>query len=658
MSKTTTLNDLPTELIFQILQDETISQTDMYAVGLLSRRLNTIAMPVFLEAKGVSNLEDAVNLCFDEHSIPTSINFQSGPFSSRKSLPDPDFGPEAGIMAAFWITTIRELRCTFPQSFTDQRTLIYHLGRLQLFLGRLQRIEKVVFYFSGQDKNHHYSSNPWAAVSVPFADEFGAIIEVLATRGCEELILHNKSHFLEARYWDLGVDDEELLTPARSSSTADDPQKGPPRKGFFRKTKIKMRHVLTQLSGNQILEPLPERSPLLLYPQYERFAGENSNLGRLRHVYIQTPFALLPRCLPSIRNMIHSSIATLRSLTLSYITFDQHLFDSCLSALALDVSNRITSLTITNCRGLSAKGFLQFIACFQRNLESLEVDRQLSYFDSSLPPQLPQFNEMRSVKAPLDWVIAFLEPQAEKSHHPLPKLCSLTIQCRTTTTTYFTYEHFGPLISAVLQPLHVRQQSSPSRPLDVTLDLKLNPNHPWQMEEDRVVLNAELGMHTPGHITYSAKLEQAASHHSLSSEVHANTALACALPQSNPPSRSPSCWDLITKLELSPTYPPVNSTKASLLARWVNTFFPCAKEVTLPIPYIPRLMPMKEYKQRQWELGRDASVFLGEELSILEQERHQESPKLAWKKFTVGPWSFELHEAQPKTFDPQVIARR
>ena len=629
-----TLVDLPTELILQILRDAKLSPTDVYAVGILSRRLHSIAIPLFLELVGTSNFEESVNLSFDKHSLLTPGHFL--PYKRRP------LGPEAGILIAFWISTVREITCTFPQSFTDQQALLHHLDRLCLFISRLKGIQRFVLHFTANHRHQHLTSNPWSAVSIPFAERFGTLVKMLGERGCEDLVLYNKSYYLQAHYWGLGVDEEEppitvINTPPSAKRTS--------RRGLLTRAKDKLRQAFT----TQHFQPPRNDSTYALYPKFEPSTVGTDTRTTLRDLYIQTPFALLPRCLPFIRNLIHTSIATLTSLTLSHIIFDESLFSSCLSSLSFNVPNSLTHLTIVNCRGISTGICLQFVSCFQDHLEYLELDRQIPNIDRNQVQAL-LLRELHTLKAPLDWVAWFIQARSSKPHAPLPKLNSLTIQCRTTKTPYFTYETFYPLINQILEPLYIRQPQ-----LGITLDLKVDPQRTWQMEEDRTFLKLQMGSNSlPSvHETVTPK-------HSFSSEVpEIQAQLAFAWRASTPPCsqldttpsqqnvaspRSPIYWDLITKLELSPTYPPVNATKATLLAQWVNTFFPCVEEVVLPIPFIPRLMPMEEYKHRQWEISRDASVFLRESLTVLAESDKDAglSPRLTWKTFTVGSWSFEL----------------
>src|SRR6266446_34554 len=73
----TSLLDLPTELLLRIFQDPVIEPVDLYSLAILSKKLNLIAIPLFLNAKSIVNPEDSLTLIFDENSQPCECHYST-----------------------------------------------------------------------------------------------------------------------------------------------------------------------------------------------------------------------------------------------------------------------------------------------------------------------------------------------------------------------------------------------------------------------------------------------------------------------------------------------------------------------------------------------------------------------------------------------------
>ncbi|KAH9475112.1 hypothetical protein JR316_0012223 [Psilocybe cubensis] len=603
-----TLSDLPTELVLQILHDDRISHRELYMVGLVSKRLNFIAISLLLERRGIrpSTLYDSVSLNLSDDTLPplaTPHLPQANEFSGKSGWMS--LKPEALIMVAFHVSSIRDVTCTFPQSFTDSANILRHLERLCAFVERLSDIGSLTLHFDGDYQTRHLSSNMFAAIPVLFAEVFNKVIRIVVSLGCKSVQVYNKSFRLKDQCWNLIEDSSsppiQYPTPDRTLKKATSTP------NIFAKARGKL-FGYRQPSGYSS-RLVSEPSPYTTHPPY--MIGRHCSL---REIHIQTPFALLPRCFPSICDGIYSSMGTLTSITLSYISFDETLFGAFLSTLSSVYRGRkniVTHFSLQQCQKLPPKALLELLLHFQ-DLEYLELDRSLPFIGDQLDilPNDVHFSELRTLKAPLDWISYFLN---QRQTTPLPSLSAVVIQCRLPNAPEFIYEVYRPHLDTILEPIYWRCKKSSHNyqlpKIAVTLDLVLNRTRSQQMEADRIVINLQS---TDSTMTNARGLG----------------------------ARPPLHWDIITKLELFPTYPPVNDSKAFTLAQWVTSVFPCVEQVTIPLPFIPRHMPPDEYKSRQMDLAVDAANYLKKSLCL--RQRSEISDPVAWKTLVVGPWSLSL----------------
>ncbi|KAJ3500141.1 hypothetical protein NLJ89_g9923 [Agrocybe chaxingu] len=358
------LLDLPTELLLQIVRDVQLKPLDLYTLAVLSRRLNSVAMPLFLAARSIYDAQkQTITLVFDDDSRPQARHYASNrrflyAHPNRQKGPIVELGAAAGLVVAFDVTSIRALECTFPQSFADISALQRHLDRLATLLSRLTSIGSLTIHFEGDHKRRHTNLNPLSAVPVPVADVMSRIFGSVARTGCGKFTLYNKSlHAKNQPEFEMEVPFEQtdsLIRAVMAASKERDEQleaeRAARKKGIFSITQAKrgLRRIKSHLfdSTNSPGPPVPPPKEMdKLYPFYRPSSTPSSS--RLGSLHIQTPFALLPRCLPAMRNLIHTSKNTLTSLTLSHIIFHRELFAACLSALCFDEKNAITHLTIT-----------------------------------------------------------------------------------------------------------------------------------------------------------------------------------------------------------------------------------------------------------------------------------------------------------------------
>ena len=634
---TTNLLDLPTEILLQIFQDPVIEPVDLYSLGILSKRLNSIAIPLFLHAKSINHPEDSLTLVFDEDSQPCQRHYSNhSRFRVRSAKEVDQLGAVAGIMVAFHITSVREIRCIFPQSFSHITALLRHFSRLDMFLLRLTSVKSLTMHFEGDNRFRHFTSNPWSATPPQFGVTMGNIGRSLQCRGCETLLVYNRSYHLQ--YWKDEVDSREMvehngLTFMRHSPQAEGLNKEK-KKGVMGRAKEKLGNKISHLKDGLHAPPKPPpKDPHNTYT-FCYLPSVSSGISSLRTLHIQTPFLLLPPCLPHIRDFIHASKDTLTSLSFSHLLFDDQLMNSCLVSLCLDRPNSITHLSITRCRQIPNLTLLTFLRCFQDHLEHLELDNESTYMISRDHLNLPSLhlNELCILKAPLDWVQYLLHGDSWQfgdngpTHiPPLPHLTSLTIRCRAAAATSFDYRTFYPLLDVILQPLQTRSEASSQHPSafkpEVSLDITLNEES-WHMDQDRAVFNLLMPSTSPRSWSYGRYTPNLHEH-------------------SMRP-RPPTHWNLVSRLNLSPLQPPQDLYQARTLVQWVITLFPGVEEVTFPLPYvrpyIPHQMTPPESRSRQFTMLNSAATFILK--AMRESHIDEDSPIVAWRRLVVGQWTF------------------
>ena len=638
--------DLPTELLLQVFQDDQLNPIDLYSLGTLSKRLNSLAIPCFLASHFVNDPEaEVLTLIFNNANQPSPEHYGIF-FENTEDPSEPKqhvLGPAAGIMIAFDLTSVRFLECTLPQSFADISVLLQHFSRVESLISRLDHVQSLTILFDGDNKRRSMNSNPHSAVSIEFAEIMARILEYLLNKGCDTLELLNKSSHIKNIHEienDIPIEETDSLIRASSAqavamtSAAPEHAKVSSKKprGMIKRAKAKLESLLDSSVLSHSSPPLPPKEMYRLFPKLT--PPTNGTHSSLRSLHIQTPFSLLPRCLPAIRNLIHCSVQTLTTLKLSHLIFHEDLFDACLSALSLSPSNSITHLTIIHCHRISATAFMRFLSNFNEHLEYLEFDREISYAASTSDPRRIQFPDLVSLKAPLDWVdylLGYITAPAEEVNPeyslPLPNLMYLTIYCRSLDALYFSYKVFYPLLDPILIKLQSRsltlsRYAVHSAKVAITLDIRLDKSASSQMDLDRIVFNFQMAAASKGsasrtrdHLTLSHGQIQVSEH-----------------------------WYLITALDISPLPPPLDLIDAKLIAKWVVTLFPGVERVKIPAPYIALLLSTHEYWRRQKAIASAAASLLTSALKQSGEDVDAQAQPFAWRRLVVGDWSFSLDE--------------
>ncbi|CAA7264504.1 unnamed protein product [Cyclocybe aegerita] len=187
----TSLLDLPNELLLQILLDGSLSEGDLFAMGLVCRHFNLIALPIFLQAYGIEDPSDTISV-----SVPV------WDLAHRKS---PD--ALAGLCAtAHGITSVRLLRCFFQEALPQpsqqpevelRATHLPHaVRRLTRFVHRLSHIEDAQIYLVRHADDTVQTRKPSDGSRLrgapmdeicDWADALGGLLNAIVERGCTRL---------------------------------------------------------------------------------------------------------------------------------------------------------------------------------------------------------------------------------------------------------------------------------------------------------------------------------------------------------------------------------------------------------------------------------------------------------------------------------------
>ncbi|TFK64831.1 hypothetical protein BDN72DRAFT_901222 [Pluteus cervinus] len=180
MSSPTGIHHLPTEILEKILSVSDLTY-ECYDLALLSRRLNSLAIPRFLAVRGASDPAKVFSIALNNNpkNIPPNAKY---PFwKSRDSL--------AGLAIFFDIQSIDELTCSL---FPYLRLEITAYERLFRILGRLKQIRRVTLLFLTVGQSTTMQSSSGRLGDSLWADVLGRLLNLFIEKGCENFTLRNK----------------------------------------------------------------------------------------------------------------------------------------------------------------------------------------------------------------------------------------------------------------------------------------------------------------------------------------------------------------------------------------------------------------------------------------------------------------------------------
>ncbi|KJA16759.1 hypothetical protein HYPSUDRAFT_47021 [Hypholoma sublateritium FD-334 SS-4] len=569
------LLDLPTELLLDILKRNGTGILDLYPIALVSRRLNSIAIPLAFPDIDTHDIENVFAITFDGPSCeltPKQRDTAEVSWDIR--------GIDAGLLLfAFDITSVDDIYCTFLDPLLEASALSHNLTRFAYFVARLTAVRSVTLWLKVVDEHRYARSHPHSAFPTSIANILNYLLQLLAIKGCKHLFIYDETHGTPtpldpmAEITGATTDTSHFLSEDAArraiNTTPQQPAHHTRKTGMI--SKLASRLANSPFKSKSRSLPSSKLHTRTKITHYSRHATPFSSLAMLRSIHLQSAIPLLPLCLPELLSLIRGSVHTLTSLTLSRISLDQHIFNSSLSGIMSPEDSSITHFSVTNCIGIWPKTLLDILRYLQDRLEYLELDKTMALlpeYRPDSPIKHLHFPQLHIVDVPLDWMVYIVGHPTNNSLNtsnpnyiiPLPALSSMSLYCRTIEAINFTYSVFHPSLSAVLEPIYFQKgpllrrgfASDMKISLEITLDE--DKEKEWQMDNDRAVLNMTASSYYKSNIPPTT-------------------------------SRAPLPWHLVTYLRLC-TSPPEDTFEAHTLARWVTTIFPGVVEVEILLPGI------------------------------------------------------------------------
>ncbi|KAJ3510160.1 hypothetical protein NLJ89_g4833 [Agrocybe chaxingu] len=449
----TSLLDLPNELLLQILLDESLSERDLFAVGLVCRHFNLIALPIFLQGYGIVDPCSTISISVPEWD------------PAHRKKPD----ALAGLCAtAHGITSVRLLRCFFqealpqPSQQTEVELRAAHLPhavrRLTRFVHRLSHIEDAQIYLVRHADDTVQTRKPSDGSRLrgapmdeicDWADALGGLLNAIVERGCTRLtVRYNAAIEIGSfRFRDRG-NEMTVLFPSisRGSACADPP---PVVHWDWEKPSWSTSIQTALLRGKSF--------PLVPYSQ------KAQNNPTIQYFFLHSASLFLPPFTNWTLSLLHTQ-TSLTHLSIGDVALAKDHWAFLLPMIPDSVCQRLIAFTVASqCTSLGATDLLQFLTRLSR-LERLKIDNIFGWeiwakcpmrspFHSSAtrPPfrddiPLPRFPHLQFLEAPVEvaWFLVeagasggrSVDEQQRKEHVAFPSLEVLIMHAETLSTDY------------------------------------------------------------------------------------------------------------------------------------------------------------------------------------------------------------------------------
>ncbi|KAK7054235.1 hypothetical protein R3P38DRAFT_2856033 [Favolaschia claudopus] len=415
-SSQTKLLDLPNELLLLIFRHPDIPFGTLLFLSMLCRRLNYLALSIFLETCGMQEPTQKVNATMFWNRID---------------------GVSA-LRLALFIPSIDTLSCSLPSCETFD-CLFLHIRRLRLLIERLEFVRTVTLDLKTPDVVWDLDET----VPRSWALEFGDLLNMIVKRGCTSLTIRH-GHFFHELYQLRPI--SFVSRPVNALRNA-------------------VRHILPKVVHTassdiwQFWQPFAHIGKDLM-----ELDLEGRSMSRLAHLRIGSATLLIPPSLGwTLSALRHSPIT---AFEICGVTLMHEDWATVLPLLAAAIPN-LTSLTLSNLCGVSGADILLFLAklqhlkiCTVRHTEYNSLV-QSAYPDSAPTATLPSLTRLH---APSTLILHLLRKR--------PSLPNLTHLCMTphrlimTRSDLSTMRHIGHSLSQVVARLK-KCKLSPELSLEV-----------------------------------------------------------------------------------------------------------------------------------------------------------------------------------------------
>ena len=467
MSSTHSLLDLPNELIIRILSDPILLLTDIYAVSCLSKRLNILAIPIYLSAQGIPEPEQEISLYVLDWDL---YNLHS-PFLNVTKRCQPD--TLSALNVSTTISRVKHFKCFFQDpttregrnSYQEAYNLSLALKRTSRFVERLKSVHTAEIYlvwdpyYVTVHGNKHITNVPIPEVN-EWTESFCRFLNLLVERGCTSLTVQ--------------YDIPQALTPTfrfRSSN--------PITKTFsnvfqyVQKRRDRQAPILQWELERPTYEGKPDSTSVEGAPLSRRAQESNSVSAFSLH----SNALLLPPFVNWTLSLLYSH-SNLTCITFSHLTFSEEVWTTLLPLIADAVSNRLTKLSFfSQCTKLTAENLTRFTS-YLPHLTHLSVDRLFcSRFQSSgtklTTPYLPR---LQVLQAPTEFVSLIFDAQSPSSLSRIketpsgfPQLTSLTVYPCSQLQNPTDYNESTRIVNTLVSQI---KHELRNREVEYTLDLQ------------------------------------------------------------------------------------------------------------------------------------------------------------------------------------------
>lgn len=468
MSSSCSLLDLPNELIIEILSDVNISQEDVYIVSCLSKRLNTLALPIYLATHGIPEPEREISL----YVLDWDPFFQFTNALRSFSLHRPD--TLSGLNISTNISQVKHFKCFFQYPTTKERAnsfqRAYNLSlavkRTARFVHRLKYVEMAEIYLVWDP--YYVQGIPGAIPELnEWTESFSLFLNLIVERGCTSLTVQYDASIEPA----FRFRSSNPITKTFSNFFQ-----------YIHKRRDKRAPSLHWELERPIHEGKPDSSNVAS-AYLSRPAQESNSIVTLS---LHSNALLLPPFVNWTLSLLYGH-SNLTCITFAHLTFSEEIWTTLLPLIANTVSDRLTTLSFfSKCTNLTAENLMRFLGRLP-HLTHLSVDRMFcSRFQSSgtrgklqsmLKLTQPYLPHLQVLQAPVELVFLLLNaqspsPPSRKNEVPtgFPQLRSLILYPCNQLQYPSSYSESTSVLNSLISQIKIQSRA---HEVECALDLQM-----------------------------------------------------------------------------------------------------------------------------------------------------------------------------------------
>ena len=416
---------MPTELLLEILQDNDLSTDDLYNLGVLSRRLNHLALPIFLSRQGIPHPENKI--------ILNDLVYETSMFEESK-------GCLSGLSIATYLSgkTVETMECHFRGKRTSTAsTPVQNLypesryvcciavQRISNFIQNLASIKSVTLRLIGSDGFKKSQSSELRVLN--WTKAFEGLLNLIIEKGATSLHVHYNSD----------------LNPEQRYQFIE--------KTTVEKVMYRIKNIVAMPSDLAALDSLAgpwwkfqPPSNGKQFPTYQpKLSSKAQQNCVLRTLTINSSVFLTP---PFLGWMLHlaSSNKAITSLNLNFVGVHREFSRAILPPLSELLSSKLTEFTVSSeCWMLPTYELLRFLTHVPK-LAKLTIDHSIPfqytyYTDPKVQHPVPLLANCEFLDASHQFVLYFLTAHSQfipQDFLRLPKLTSLVTYPSSTSAMY------------------------------------------------------------------------------------------------------------------------------------------------------------------------------------------------------------------------------